>query len=60
MGVLFVFDSCLATAKLLFATIRIQQAEGISAKSGAASMMVYHGWCSEGYPVCWVSISRLV
>jgi hypothetical protein len=37
MGALFVFDPCPATAMLLFATIRIQQAEGISAKSGAAS-----------------------
>jgi hypothetical protein len=26
MGALFVFDSCLATSVLLFATIRIQQA----------------------------------
>jgi hypothetical protein len=52
MGALFVFDSCLASAMLLFATIRIQQAEGILAKSGSASMMVYHRWCSESYSVC--------
>jgi hypothetical protein len=36
------FDSCLATAMLFLATIRIQQVEGIPAKSGAASTMVYH------------------
>jgi hypothetical protein len=46
------FDSCLVTAMLLFATIRIQQAKGISAKSGATSKMVYHRWRSESYSVC--------
>jgi hypothetical protein len=35
---LLVFDSCPATSMLLLATIRIQQAEGISASSTRAAL----------------------